>query len=343
MMRLSIAENVSKIDWDKTICSLEGTIFHSSVWVQYTIAGYPRAIPQFITLLSDDGKCLGAALGFEDCSQHKLLAHFTKRLWFDAMPAVRDHDEKLLHEFIQLLERHAQSSGKIRLIIGSYASPYQMNCISDLGFNLTSRFEFELNLDHSEEDLWRGLGDKRRNIIRKAQKMRLSIQDLPGEKGISELHRLQTESAPRILKRGGPDVTTHLRYERDPLRILIESGVGRIVGACIEERVVSANLFTYFNQFVYYTIAAHNQEAFETQAPSLLLWESIKRYKNEGAKKFSLGGCKASAVNESSPEHGIYDFKRKFGAECIQCATGEKILGRKRNWIFEIVKSILHR
>ena len=88
-MRMQVSESVNANHWDAKVCSVGGTIFHSTTWADYTAAAYPHIVPQFITLISDDGQVLGIALGFRDCSQYKVLTHFSKRLWFDAIPAVR--------------------------------------------------------------------------------------------------------------------------------------------------------------------------------------------------------------------------------------------------------------
>jgi hypothetical protein len=342
-MKLQISESVNKKDWDAKICFAGGTIFHSSIWADYTVAGNANCVPQYFTLLSDDGEFLGAALGFQDSSPHKLLKRFTRSLWFDAMPLVRSNDEENIYEFFRLIENQARRTSCVHLLMGSYASRDASSDLEKLGFKLIRRLEFEVGLDRSEEDLWRMLRDTRRKKIKKALRMGVIIEDLPIEIGIPELRRLQVESAQRILKRGGPDVSTSLQYGEDPIKVLVESGYGRIVGARVAGEVVSTFLFNNFNNLVYPIIGWHHQTALETQAPTLLLWENIKRYRNEGAKKFNLGGCKSNAVDEGSPEHGVYMYKKDFGGECLQRSSGEKILHKTMHKAMNVAKSMLHR
>lgn len=342
-MKLQISESVNANDWDANICSTGGTIFHSSIWANYTVAARPNAVPQFFTLISDNNKFLGSALGFQDYSQHKLIWRLTKRLWFDAMPVVQNNDEKTLIEFLRLLDNYARRYRYLELVIGSYASPDASIELERLGFNLTKRLEFQLLLEPTEEEIWIGLGNKRRSKIKKALKMGVIIHDLPVEKGILDLRRLQLESSERILKRGGPDLMPKLRHIENPIRVLLESDSGRIVGAKVDGELVSACLFTRFNNLVYFEQSGHTKKAFETQAPTLLLWECIKRYRYEGATKFNLGGCKASAFRKDSPEHGVYVYKKGLATECLQCATGNKVFYKTTHRIIGAVKSILRR
>ena len=107
--------------------------------------------------------------------------------------------------------------------------------------------------------------------------------------------------------------------------------------------VVSASLFTRFNNLVYNNLSGHSHEAFEMQAPTLLLWEIIKRCRKEGARPFNLGGCKIGAVKEESPVHGVYVYKKVFGGNCLECGDARKILRRTTHRITTFVRSISYR
>jgi lipid II:glycine glycyltransferase (peptidoglycan interpeptide bridge formation enzyme) len=127
------------------------------------------------------------------------------------------------------------------------------------------------------------------------------------------------------------------------VRILLDAGVARIVGAELDGQIVSAGLFTLFNGLVYHTLSGHSTVGTEAQAPTLLLWETIKRYRGEGAKRFNFGGCSASAIEEGSPEHGVYVYKNAFGGECIECTSGRKVLRTVRYGLARGLKAALGR
>lgn len=63
-MRLEISDSVNGKTWDATVSSLGGKIFHSAIWAEYSIAGSQNTKTQYITLCTDDGEVLGAALAF---------------------------------------------------------------------------------------------------------------------------------------------------------------------------------------------------------------------------------------------------------------------------------------
>ena len=72
-------------------------------------------------------------------------------------------------------------------------------------------------------------------------------------------------------------------------------------------------------------------------------WETILRYKKEGAQKFNFGGCKIEAVNEGDPEHGVYVYKKAFGTQCVDCCSGYKILKKKTYALYRGLKKIIGR
>ena len=342
MMRLTVCETVDAQAWDSKIGSLKAGIIHSSAYAKYVLAGQPNASPRYVTLTTEGGECVGAALGFQTRSSHKLLGPLTGRFWLAGTPVVAGDVEDCLLEFLRQLEAYARGEGHAELEIGSSASFHGRQELEELGFSLTHRLEFELGLEPSEEDLWRNMKPKRRKNIKRAIRTGVTVEDLPGEEGIAELRRLQGDSSERIMARGGPDIAQRSGSSDDPVGVLLDCGLGRLVCAKVDGQVESVGLFTHFNGLVYHTLSGHSQKALETQAPTLLLWETIKRYRSEGAERLNFGGCKADAIQEGGPEHGVYVYKMAFGAECKECTSGRKVLRKVTYGLVRAARKVLH-
>jgi GNAT acetyltransferase-like protein len=342
-MKLEILEQVETQDWDANMCSLGGTICHASAQAEYILSEQSNTTARRLILISDAGERIGAAVGFQTRSPRKWIAPFTGRFWLVSAPVVRPDVEDGLLQFLRQLEDYARAEGNAELEIGSSASHAGAAELETLGFDLTQRLEFELDLEKTEEELFEAMEYKRRKNIRKAKRSDVIIEELPGEQGIAELRRLQGHSSERIVARGGRDITHTQPQSADPVMILLESGLGRIVVARVHDEIVSAGLFTHFNHLVYHTLSGHSAAALKTQAPTLLIWETVLRYKQEGARRFNFGGCKISAVNEGDPEHGVYVYKKAFGAECIACTSGHKILKKTTHAIMRRLKKWARR
>jgi hypothetical protein len=351
-IKVELAEFVDFQKWDALVRSLGGTIFHSSVWDRYVRASQLNASPRFITLFADNGTVLAAALGWQlhsvrfsglipDTFNMAAMPVMHGDSKSDLSQTIADSGESantgsshspaeasppILATFVKLLERHLRQSGIMFMELGSMASPSAAGLFMQAGFSLTRRFEFSLQLDRPEEELLRAMAHKRRKNINKALRMGVTIEEMPAEEGLLELRRLQGHSSKRIVARGGRDITYKGLAAEDPAGVLLETDLGRIICARANGEIVSAGLFTCFNGLVYHTLSGHSNQALQTQAPTLLLWESIKWYRRHGAKEFNFGGCSADAIDAGHSEHGIYEYKQAFGTQRLDCVTARKVL-----------------
>ena len=157
-------------------------------------------------------------------------------------------------------------------------------------------------------------------------KSSIEVRELPVEEGVFHLRRLQQASLVRIAARGGPSPNKRESTAADPIAGLLAAGLGRVVGGFVDGKCVSASFFTTFNGLAYHALSGHDDRGLATQAPSLVLWEMVLRFRDQGFKTLNLGGCGIGALDESSSEHGVYTYKRAFGGRQLNCASGERVL-----------------
>lgn len=343
VMRLDVLDGVDSSSWDAAVQKVGGIVEHSSAYARYVQAAEHNVRPRFFRWLSDASETVGVAVGYEAHSSRTLLPHLSSCLFLTTMPVVQPGCHEALVEFLDGIEDYARHSGVVRLEVGSSGTPGRGEPLETLRYKVLRRFEFELSLDKPEDDLWRAMEHKRRKNINKAKRMGVIIRDASDCQGICSLRGLQGDSSVRIVARGGKDITFKGDRDSDPVNVLLGSGLARIMCAELNNEVVSAGLFTCFNGLVYHTLSGHSNSALETQAPTLLLWETIRQFKSEGARRFNFGGCKAEASREGHSEHGIYEYKRAFGGEMLECTSGTKVLRRTRHWINRSIKGILGR
>ncbi len=343
-MNVGLTSMIDSVVWDAQALALNAPLFHSTAWARYAVTGQPNLQPVYCSL--EDGA--GIALFFRHASRNPIARALAPSLYSDAHPVVRGGDPELLTQFLKGIEEKARREGVAHLTIGSFGTPGHRSELEKLGYRLKDRVEFFLKLDRDEDEIWEGMEYKRRkhirNAMRKAERMGVVIEELPLSEGAAELRRLQQATSRRIDARGG-EVGFRVEEARtaDPISILVESGFGRIIGARFQGTVVSAGLFTDMNGMAYYTLAGHSPEAFECQAPTLLLWQTILRYRAAGARCFNFGGTPYEASNPSHPEHGLYSYKEQFGGSAEVCTTGSKVLKPMRYRLHQRAKELLSR
>ena len=338
--RLVVNEGVSPPGWDDQLRAVGGTIFHCSAWAEYVAAEQRNVTPLFLQLVEHDARPLAFALAFHERSRRRLLAAFSGRVWLDSRPvAVGEDDAAAERTMLERVEGLARQLGAVKLSVGSYASPDRPPALEALGYTPARRFEFEFDLRRSDAVLLQAMGDGRRRGLAKARRSGVTVVDLDTETGLREMRRLEAVASARVVQRGGPRFGYTGDPAGDPVRVLLARGVGRLVGAVVDGQLVSVDLFTRFGSLIYSTHGGHDARALETRASSLVFWEVLRRSRDEGAERFSLGGCSAAAVREDSSEHGVYEYKKAFGATCLPCTSGEKVLRP----VTQRVMATLHR
>ncbi len=342
-VKLNLATTIDPAAWDARVLALGGTVYHSSVYARFVSAAEPNAVPSYLTLAGPDGEPLGAALAFTARSARPVLRRLTSRMYLAALPALGPDAPARLPEFLAAFETHARAAGAVVLEVESAATPGGGQALQDRRFATVDRWEFELDLSPSEDDLWESLEYKRRKNIKKALRMGVTVVELPPAEGLAELRRMQEYSSRRIVARGGPDIAAKRGRADDPAARLLDAGVGRIVGATLDGQVVSAGLFTSFGGLVYHTLSGHSEQALLSQAPTLLLWETIKWYKSAGVQRLNFGGCSVDAQREGHPEHGVYVYKLGFGGQRLLCTSGRKVLRPVRYAMAQGLRRMLQR
>lgn len=342
-MRIEATRQVEPVEWDGLVCQLGGSVFHTSDWARYTTAAQPNAKPLFMRFVGQDGDPVALALAFTESSRHRLLASLTATLWTDAFPVLREPRTELASECAAAILGFARQNHLATVTIGSFGNRPQDLIIRDLGLTPTHYWEFVLDLSAPVEDLCSRMEYKRRKNIRKAERSGVLLEDSSDEQGVAALRRMQRASSQRIVARGGPEIGRTAELPQDPVMQLLGTGLGRLVLAKVDGQIVSAGLFTHWNGLVYHTLSGHSETALQTQAPTLLLWETIKRYKSEGASQFNFGGCSADAEKEGHAENGVYVYKMGFGGERRQCVTYTKTLRPISRATTSLLRKLLRR
>ena len=232
-MKLQFSEHINAKDWDETVSRFGGSIFHSSVWAKYSRTVKTNLSDLYITCINDEGVVVGAALAFVENSNYRITNFFSKRMLLHATPAVKD-DDTILYKFLLELEKYCRKKGFVRLSIYSYASPDISEQLIKGDYDLTYRYEFILDLDRPEEQLWKGLGITLRKNINKAGKSGVTIHEFPVEESIASLEKLGKEAADRILSRKGVDLRQSNIGTIKPAAIIVEAGLGRFFWAVVD-------------------------------------------------------------------------------------------------------------
>ncbi|MGI0528393.1 lipid II:glycine glycyltransferase FemX [Treponema socranskii] len=173
----------------------------------------------------------------------------------------------------------------------------------------------------TEGEIWMNqVSSKNRNMIRKAEKNRLTFERDNDFKYIEEFKRLYRYTMSRL------DADEFYFFNDEYYKNFIEIFKGKGFLGCIkkDDEIISAALFMYENDWGHYHLAGSNREYSSLGANNLLLWKVACEMHKEGVKEFHLGG----GTNEDE-ENSLFKFKHSFSPNTKQFSIGKMIFNKE--------------
>ncbi|HWY38500.1 MAG TPA: peptidoglycan bridge formation glycyltransferase FemA/FemB family protein [Bacteroidia bacterium] len=163
-----------------------------------------------------------------------------------------------------------------------------------------------LNIEEqTEEELFKGLHSKNRNVIRNAEKNNVQIKY--GKEVIKDFFSLYLQTMQR---------SNMYYHELSYFENFYDDMPGNIIcGVAYHNEIPLGGLFipfTRFGAFYLYGASAESKEI--NGAINYLHWNTIKLLKKKGVKRYDFVGARLSDVSGTKLE-GIQQFKERFGAK----------------------------
>ncbi|MES2131531.1 MAG: GNAT family N-acetyltransferase [Bacteroidota bacterium] len=193
-------------------------------------------------------------------------------------------------------------------IISSPLNPLESFYESNTGYDLKdSRIGQLTPLPDKDDDtdaaVMKTIHYKTRNLVRKAQKLDILIDDGAGNEYLDFLIDTHKENLAAIGGLAKPDhffrlIPDHFTYGKDY----------KIYAAKKDGQLIAAMLVFYFNKTVEYFTPVIKAEFRSSQPLSLLIFEGMKEAVADGYKWWNWGGTWAS-------QGGVYHFKSQWGTQ----------------------------
>jgi len=333
MFTLVCRSTVDSGRWNQAVVRLIGCPFHSYEWSRFSSENNGRPALYF-ALRDSAGEIVAQSYGL---AENKLFARLPRFriLSFGSLPAYKD--PFALREMMRQVQVFGAQQGFMAVEWNSFGTPRACR-LADIPRNSIGqrRWEFVVDLERSEENLWESLHGKKRNLIRKAVNSALRIETAQDISQILLYRSLAEETWRRKCNAGIPfPAPAGEDYFKRVKRMLIDKKIGRMVLAYDGPRPVAGALFVGFNQSAYYVISAANETGLKMSAPDLVLWKTMTAYLQEGYKTFNLGGLSEHELgNDPLEQSGLYHFKKRFCAEVHECYKSLSVIRPREQRVY---------
>jgi hypothetical protein len=304
-------ENIDKIRWNRM------AKFKSSIWQTFEWAMLNKTVnnePLFIVVENNE-EWLGGWMFFYN--HIKILPSFLSgRIYIPSEPLIMD--ERRIQDVYKGLWYEIERMKPIELSWLNYVGSRFNNreVLMTQGFDRIVEYGSHiLNLLKSEEELWRGVHGKHRNVIRKAERDSIIVEE---SEDVKAYHTLSAETYKRSNGRGPSYKGLQAAYD-----CLGPTGMCRLFTIKKDGNLISGAFMLVFGSRVTYWHGA-TCESPPTGASNLLQWEMIKKFKSEGYEWYDFGGASLNTDPESK-SRGINRFKEQFGGSLEKFYGGYKI------------------
>jgi len=165
-----------------------------------------------------------------------------------------------------------------------------------------------MDLDKGEEELLAEMRPKTRYNIKLAERRGVRVRFSADERDMETFLKLAQDVAVRSPFR------YHLpEHYRAMLKVLAPAGMLTLAVAEYGGRSLVVHILVKFGDTVAYVHGASGSGERNVMAPHLLIWESIKRAKRQGAAIFDFFGAAPPGAGVDHPWAGITRFKEGFG------------------------------
>jgi hypothetical protein len=336
MNSLQVLETVDPEEWNNDVMLLNGCCFHSYEWSLFSTE-QNNSKPLYFRWYDESGSLRCLAFGL---LKIKSLAGVPvyKTLSFGSFP-VSDNDNAT-QSMVNAVISYSHKNNITSLGIHSFGTPFGTEILKQLDFSVEKRWEFLLDIDMAEDDLWKKVHSKKRNLIRKGQKAKLRVEKAIRLDQLMQLRELALETQERKRSQGipFPEVGGEPYYRLLKSK-LIDIGLGRLYLAFDGDQPMAGSFFVNYNKSAYYMLSSANDQGLKNSAPDLILWTCITDYQREGYKICNLGGVSEKDLNgQPLEESGLYHFKKRFSADEHLCYKGTLILKPITNKIYTFIR-----
>ncbi len=158
-------------------------------------------------------------------------------------------------------------------------------------------YSFQLNLKSTEEEIWKNLNKKTRNIIRKAIKENVKIEKVESQRGINEFYEVHLKTMKEL---GSPPQSK--KFSLNLIKMFPDNF--HIFNAKLDGKVIGSISIIIYNNFGMWSDGVYLQEYKSLNPISLLLWESVKFCKKNNLESLDLGTSRQDSSN--------FRFKKKW-------------------------------
>ncbi|MDR7665082.1 GNAT family N-acetyltransferase [Methanosarcina sp. Z-7115] len=233
------------------------------------------------------------------------LGSFSTHSVVHSGPLVSDNSFGTLSKLIVEYDKVAENKSLYNEIWNLFDRGSSFNNLDNYIYE--GHLNFLINLDQSEDELWREIHKARKKNINRATKGGVIVEEINNKKMIPIFYKLLKETYDNV-KIPLADITLF----ESAFEQLVPKNMAKFFLARHEDQYIGARAVLTYKNFVHDWYAGASNNALSLYPNDFLVWHILKWGIENNYKVFDFGGAGKPDV-----EYGPREFKRRFGGELV--------------------------
>jgi lipid II:glycine glycyltransferase (peptidoglycan interpeptide bridge formation enzyme) len=292
----------------------KGTIFQTPEMFD-VLAATKNNEPGLVAAVDSDGRPVGLMVYTIQEESGGLLGRLSARSIVRGGPLALDDNKEIIQSLINHYNKHVKPKAIYTQYRNFWDQEKEIELFKKNGFKYEEHLNILVNLEKSEDELWKDVHSKRRNEIRRARKEGTTARELTTHEELETSYRILNDVYTRA------KLPLHDKTMFDAAtKILHPKGMIRFFGAINGGKIIGTIVVLCYKQRVFDWYAGSYREHYNKYPNDLLPWEVFLWGKKNGYTLFDFGGAGKPGV-----PYGVRDYKKKFGGTFVNYGRYEKI------------------
>jgi serine/alanine adding enzyme len=316
-MQYTIHSKYSEIDknlWtDFVFQHPHGNIFQTPE--MYQLYQLTTNYEPFIFVAIRGGAVVGVLLALLQKEFRCFLGGLTARSIIIGGPLVENNDTEIAFELMNAYSKIIRK----KAIYTQFRNIFDISplkCVFEqLNYTFEDHLDIHVDLNKSEEYLWKDLNTKRRNEVRKAEKEQLNIRETVLESDIHTAYEVLKE----VYSRAKLPLASAVFFD-NAYNVFSEKKMIRFYGAFYEDKLIGTMIVLCYKNSMYDWYAGSFKEYYHKGPNNIIPWKVFLDAKEKGYTLFDFGGA-----GKPDKPYGVRDYKKKFGGGFVNFGRYEII------------------
>jgi len=271
--------------------------------------------PVFLAILNEQEEILAILLAVIQKEYSGSLGYFSARSIIWGGPLIKDDNPDTLDAILKVYNKIIKKKAVYSQFRNFWDWGDSKEIFIENGFEYEEHLNILIDLNKSEEELWKDVYSKRKNEIRRAKKegTTFSVKIF-----MNDLHECYS-ILKAVYKRAKLPIP-NLRFFENFFKNTDKSVRLKLFCAEYENKIIGCMLALVYKNTIYDFYAGAHYEYYKKYPNDLIPWEVFLWGKENGYKLFDFGGAGKSEV-----PYGVRDYKKKFGGRPVNYGRFEKI------------------